>query len=336
MNENNMVENELHEQHAESKIFTILAIIFFVIGAIISIVEILVQRSVYLKTANISSQLGYIIGRIIAVVLIAYIVRLIFKKKKGRALMIFSIIFLLASSVTTANAINKRTEEISFNKVAMHKLISMSSDYAAGKDLSSDKLENSKYGNMAPLLDLCNQYFISYQKLSANLKTEVSKAHVETLLSADTFSTPAKTKDSQERLKTLISGLGQFETEANKITEKMNTDVNNVDIPQVYKEDVASGFEKGQLQSSAMIKKYIAFETSFIKKINDSVTFMVSEKGNYEVKNNMVYFKSPATLAKFNKNMTDIQKLAIEETTLINDMKKTAEKQLDYMKTLDK
>ncbi|MBX4261381.1 DUF3053 family protein [Clostridium estertheticum] len=336
MNENNMVENELHEQGAESKIFTILAIIFFLIGTIISIVEILVQRSAYLKTANISSQLGYIIGRIIAVVLIAYIVRLIFKKKKGCALMIFSIVFMLASSVTTANAINKRTEEISFNKVAMHKLISMSSDYAAGKDLSSDKLENSKYGNMAPLLDLCNQYFISYQKLSANMKSDVSKAHVETLLSADTFSTPAKTKDTQERLKTLTSGFGQFETDANKISKKMNTDINNVDIPQIYKEDVAAGFEKGQLQSSAMIKKYIAFETSFIKKINDSVTFMVSEKGNYEVKNNMVYFTSPATLSKFNKNMNDIQKLAIEETTLINDMKKTAEKQLDYMKTLDK
>lgn len=34
--------------------------------------------------------------------------------------------------------------------------------------------------------------------------------------------------------------------------------------------------------------------------------------------------------------MTDIQKLATEETTLINGIKKTGEQQLDYMKSLDK
>ena len=336
MNENNTFENELHAPHDESKIFTILAIIFFFIGTIISIGEIMVRNSSYLKMANTNGQLGYIFGRIIGVIFIAHIVRLIFKKKKGCALMIFSIVFMLSSGVTTANAINKKSEEISFNKVAMQKLISISSDYAAQKTLSPDKLESSKYGNMAPLLDLCNQYYISFQKLNANMKTDVSKANLATVLSADTFSTLAKTKDAHEKLKMLISGFGQFGLDANNITKKMNTDVKNADIPQIYKEDVATDFEKAQVQLNAIIKKYIVFEISFIKKIDESVIFMENEKGNYEVKNNMVYFTSTATMTKFNKNMADIQKLSAEETTLINDMKKTGEKQLDYMKTLGK
>lgn len=336
MNNENSSENEQNKQHTESKTFKILAIIFLAIGALILIAGMLVDRGVYSKTTSLGYQLGYIIGKTLLVAFFVYIVQKIFKKNKRRALMVFSIIFLLGSCISTVNAVNRRSNEIRLNKVAMTKLISISRDYASGKDLNPAKLDESTYGNMSPLLDLCNQYYISFQKLSTNMKKDVANSHLETALGADAFTSSAKTKDAQKRVELLITELDKFQLDANKITKNMKTDINNSDIPQIYKKDVASGFEKGQLKSSAMLDEYIVFEKNFMKKIDESIIFMSTEKGNYEVKNNMVYFTSNDTLTKFNKNMSDIQALAIKETTIVNDMKKLGNEQLDNMESLNK
>lgn len=336
MDNENSTENEQNQQHTESKTFKILAIIFLAIGALILIAGILVDRGVYSKTTSLGYQLGYIIGKILLVAFLVYIVQKIFKKNKRRALMVFSIIFLIVSCVVTASSVNKRSEEIRLNKVAMTKLISISRDYADGKDLNPAKLDESTYGNMSPLLDLCNHYYISFQKLSTDMKKDVADSHLETALGADAFTTPAKTKDAQKRVELLITSLDKFQLDANNITKNMKTDIINSDIPEIYKKDVASGFEKGQLKSSAMLEEYIVFEKSFMKKIDESIIFMSTQKGNYEVKNNMVYFTSTDTLTKFNKNMSDIQTLAIKETTIVDNMKKLGNEQLDNMESLNK
>ena len=334
MDSENTIENEQHTQ--QSKTLKILAIIFFVIGALIFIVGVLVDRGAYSKTTSLSYQTGYIIGKFLVVAFLVYIVQRIFKKNKRLALMVFSIIFLIVSCVTTVSAVNKRSHEIKLNKVAMTKLISISRDYADGKDLNPAKFDESTYGNMSPFLDLCNHYFISFQKLSTDMKKDVADTHLETAIGADAFTSPAKIKDAQKRVELLITQLDKFQVDANNITKNMKTDIVNSDIPEIYKKDVASGFEEGQVKSSAVLEEYILFEKNVMKKIDESIIFMSTQQGNYEVKNNMVYFNSNDALTKFNKNMSDIQAFSIKETSIENNMKKMVNDQLNTMESLNK
>ncbi|MGH4124586.1 MAG: hypothetical protein ACREV6_16815 [Clostridium sp.] len=336
----NEIQNDPKEKHKESRIFTILAIIFFVIGTLISLLQLLVNDNISLKTTNLARQSGYIIGSIIArILIVAFLVclaRFAFKKKKGRSLMILSIVFLMVSGITTISAFAARGKENRLNKVAMAKLITICRDYAGGKDLNSQKLDKSKYGSIAPFLDLSNQYFISFKKLSSDMNTEMLKFNLVTILGTDTYSSSDKMNDAQKRVRTLLMSLDRFESNADKITKTMKVDLNNLDIPIRYKQDVVAGVEKGQIKSSGIIKNYILFEKNFIKKVDENISFMLKSKENYEVKNNMIYFSSDDDMTKYNQFITDVQELAKEEASITSKMRKNGNQEIDTLENLNK
>jgi|GEM_PF-3412846 len=340
MNKINPVENDLQVQHSESIIFTIMGVVFLVIGTLVLLLRLLVDENISFGTNNVPYQsafiIGNIIGNILIVTFIVCIAIFVFKKKKRRALMILSIIFLVLSCITTTNAFVVRVKENKLNKIAMDKLISICRDYANGNDLKSEKLEKSKYGSMSPFLDLSNQYFISYKKLATDMNTEVVDINIATILGSDTYSSSEKINDAQKKVQLLISAFDKFEGDSDKIQKDMKQDVNNLDIPIRYKKGVVDGFEDGQIESSSKIKKYILFEKNFGKKINDNLSFMLEEKGNYEVKNNLIYFSSNDDLNKYNIFISDIQKLATEEASIVKEMQQSTNKQLDKLENLNK
>ena len=70
MNKINPVENNLQVQHTESATFTILGVIFFVIGTLISLSQLLVDENISFGAMNVANQPAYILGNVIGKILI--------------------------------------------------------------------------------------------------------------------------------------------------------------------------------------------------------------------------------------------------------------------------
>ncbi|MCB2295857.1 hypothetical protein LGK95_20555 [Clostridium algoriphilum] len=327
-------------QRPESKMFTIIAIILFIVGVIISLLQLLLNDDISLRTTDLPNHseivIGIMIGKLVLVAILLLAAQFMFKKKKGRISMILSIIFLIVASITTTSAFVARSKENRLNKVAMQKLISIASHFADNKDLDADKLEESRYGSIAPFLNLSNQYFISYKKLSTAMNADIKKLNVRTIVGASTFTTSAKINSSQQKIQVLMSELDKYASDTDKITNNMKSDVSKLDIPIRYKENIVTGFADGQLKAGDSLKNYVIFEKSFLKVIDTNMSFMLKEKANYMVKYNLIYFTKPADLATYNIYLTDLRKKAAEEVTMLNKIKSDNNKQLDNLEDLNR
>ena len=337
MSEFNSVENEKQNKPSESKVFIILGIIFFVLGIMISLLQLLVSKDM-ISTTN--SKLGYmvvgIIARIVLAIICAIVGGFIVKNKKGQVLMLISIIYLALSMIITANALVKRSEEVKLNKVAMSKFASIANDYSTGKDLSNEKFDKAKYGSLASFLTLSDQYFVSFKKMNTDLNTEIGELNLETILGADSYSSPETIKDSQNRLNTTLDTFNKFETNANKSIKKLQSGVNDLDLSPEYKKGFVAGFQKSQIESNSKFKNYMEIEKNIIKKMNELMSFMSTENVNYEVKDNRVYFKTNDTLDKYNKYIEDLQKLVVKETAAQKEMQDSVSKKIENLDKLTK
>lgn len=330
MNESTSFENNKKNQPNENSAFKILGIIFFILGILISLLQLLVAES------GSSNQLYYIFGGIVLALVLILIANFAFKKKKGLALMILSIVFLILSIILTSNAFVKKIEENRLNNLAIDKFVGLSRDYASGKDLSTEKYKESDYGKLTPLLNLTEGYFISYKKLNNDLSTQLTTVNFQTILAADTYSSQAKTEDAQKKLRAVTASFDQFDANSSKIISNMQSDLTKLDIPTNYKNGIVAGFNKAQVTTTEKLKSYIQVEKSTVKKMDDLMSFMLSQKGTYEVKDKKVYFTSSDTLTKYNSFISDLQKLADQEASITNEMKASMNKNIDDINKYNK
>lgn len=340
MNETNTIEAQSQKQNSQSNIFMILGIVFLVLGAIIFLLQLLLNDNISMTTTDLPTHSAFVIGIVIVklvIVTAVFVAALfMFKKKKGLIAMIVSILFLIAAIITTTSAFAARSKENRLNKAAMNKIISMSRDFVDNKDLDDTKLEESKYGSITPFLNLSNQYFVSYKKLSTDMNADIKEFNVSSIVSANTFTSSANIISAQQKIQVLMNKLDKYELDADKTSKNMSSDVSKLDIPIRYKEDLVNGFAKGQLKSSASLKKYVTFEKGFLKIIDTNMSFMLKSKKNYTVKNNLIYFKNFTDMSTYNIYLTDLRTKVAQEVIMLNEIKSDNNKQLDNLEDLNK
>ncbi len=328
-------ENELEKKHSERKSFKIMGIVFFTLGIIIQLGIVLSNISSNSSSRDGSNQLEYAFGRIIGMALVLsfliFIVRFIFKKKKNLAVMILSILFLFSSISSASNAISQRRDENRLNNLGKDKFINMARDYTEGKTLTPENFKKSDYGSMAPFLKLTEQYFISCKKLNISFKSQIDSINFETILAPDTFSSSDKIKAAQARLNPSISEFDQLESDINKLVKNMHSDISKLDIPKDFKEGIIAGFENAQVKSGDNIKNYIQAEKNIINKMEEILSFMLSEEGNFQVKDNKIYFYSNDAMSKYNRFVDDLQQLASQETSIKNKITDSMNQKLNEM-----
>lgn len=305
----------------------ILSVVFFVIGFLISCLNtfIYLRQSYEITSFNTKSYyiLGTIIISIIIIIAFSLLSNHVFKKK--RALLIFSIIYLLGSFLLITITVQAAIKEVKIAENAKDKLISICNDIDAGKDISNINYDKSEYGKLAPILDLVTDYGIKSSKLSTNITENLSSSGIESLFSSDTFSSTEKLNNGKKKLNDCAQIYSKSEDEFSDLMSDLENSVLTLELPSALKSEFLDDFRKSQTKTIKNISDLFKVENDIFSKTNDVLNFMSSIHGNYVIQNNQILFKRDADLNKFNSYTQDIRKL-LEKGSEINESMITSQR----------
>lgn len=338
-NNTNFYENQNSEfktGRAKNKkgVLFVLSIVFFTLSFLLSCLKALID---FLRESQINKAyaMGYAAGTIIISMVIIVILLLlstrVFKKKVF--MLIFSIIFLLVSFLSTADAMETSLKEIKMTKAAEDKIISMFTNMANGKDISEENFDKSVYGNMTPILYVLKDFGVNSYKLSTDISKDIDALDFENMLTANTLGSTEKINNAKKNIDESIKIYDKYEIEYNNLITNLNKSISELELPKSFKKGFLEGFTQAQEENGSKLSNLFKVEKDVSNKVNSILNFMLSIKGKYTVENDRILFETNDDLNKYNGYIEDIQKLAQEETNIKNDLRDSLKLKLDKINT---
>lgn len=148
----------------------VIGILVVLISTFLGVVANLISLGgVYSLKVDVAYSVGYLIAPVIVNVIVSAIILIISKKNRGRNLLIFSIIALLASFGSFSSIVGGGVAERQKEKVAMDKVLSLVKDLVSHKEIIKEDISKAKYGKSASFVEIVQDTYLEMQDLGKKM-----------------------------------------------------------------------------------------------------------------------------------------------------------------------
>lgn len=273
---------------------------------------------------NEAYSLGYLMGGASVIIIVSAIILVLSKKKRGRNLLIYSIISLVLSFSTFSISVKNAAEEKLKEKVAYDKMVSLTKDGLLGNEIAKEDITKSKYGKTAPLVECVQGVYIEYQNLRKEAVNIMDVINDESIFSEETLSDLNKIKEKRALLDKSSKDIEEVGNKINDLRNRLKNDVEELDIKKVIKENFIKGFEASIYESSKITANSLKYTDNIIKSINNMVAYLEENQGAYTFESDKLAFYKENDVNAYNKLFAEYNKAIDENNKNYEDIIKNA------------
>jgi len=308
------------------------------VGLVSMIVGAVLLFGMSAKFSDSAYSAGYRVGMALGISfwigVIAFLVwRFALNKKKGFGLLIFGCGFLLVSIGVSLNI----ARESQTQRVAAQDVSALIRDVMSGKKIEPKDYDEKKYGEMAPMIKLLNDYVSQMQTDTLAINKGLEDLHLETLLTEATLRDSNRIAGGQARLQTMLKLLDKYEPLFKQRSDELPDKVNNSSMSAPLKKEFLSGFNSTKDEGMRSISEFFSIERNFVAKANEMLEFVKSRQGQYRFIGNQITFRSARDRDTYNDYLAEIQRIGKQEDEWRERMNRRAQQRYDSMqKTLNR
>ena len=280
----------------------IIGVVLILVSIALSIISnVIVLGGIYRLSDDAVQSSVYLLAPVVIILFLSSLILIFGKDKRGRNLMIFSILAVVLNFNNLYTSIREAKIEAEREKVAIEKVLNLVKDFMAEKEIIREDISEEKYGKTAPLIEVIQNNYLDYQKIREDVNSIAQIVNDSTSFSNEILKDPDKIKEKIAIMDKTSKDIEGLDNRIKEYMEKFKDDIANVYISGVVKDEINSNLNYTVYTYNEIASKNLEYMNRVILRTKDMLSFLDGKQGEYEVKNDKAVFFNNKDMEEYNE-----------------------------------